>query len=93
MRTIVESAFLVPRLDLQEHLATRVAVLKTLLECIYKGGLNTKVLLDDIIFVCYKAQNNLDVMQTGVNIPPELCTNLEAMSAASALWTHIIDSQ
>jgi len=67
-----ESAFLVPRLDLQEHLATRVAVLKTLLECIYKGGLNTK---------------------TGVNIPPELCTNLEAMSAASALWTHIIDSQ
>ncbi|KAI9280323.1 Non-repetitive/WGA-negative nucleoporin C-terminal-domain-containing protein [Umbelopsis sp. AD052] len=63
-----ESTYLVPRLDLQEHLLTRVSALKSLLECIYRNGLSS---------------------QTGVNIPPTLCTNFETMKAASALWSLI----
>lgn len=40
---VTESSYLVPRLDLQEHLLTRVSALKALLECIYKNGLSSQV--------------------------------------------------
>jgi hypothetical protein len=86
---MTESVYLVPRLDLHEHLLTRVSALKALIECIYKNGLNSQVYIRISCSVSNNCELTLIALQTGVIIPSELCTNFETMNAASALWTLI----
>ncbi|KAM3578371.1 hypothetical protein VKS41_009117 [Umbelopsis sp. WA50703] len=66
-----QSTFLIPRLDLQEHLNSRVAAMNALIECCFSMPTETNA---------------------GLTIPSQLSRNLETMSAACALWTHIVTS-
>ncbi|KAH8552272.1 Non-repetitive/WGA-negative nucleoporin C-terminal-domain-containing protein [Umbelopsis sp. PMI_123] len=80
-----ESAYLVPRLDLHEHLLTRVSALKALMECIYKNGFNsqTGVIIPSELCTNFETMNAASALWTLItNYPDNTHVAFKIASAA-----------